>query len=207
MSKFITALVASSLSVVISACTGGNPKDRLEYEHTSYKKYCFGKNSEILIPLPLPSIAVDPSDLYSNMLRGRWVGNGLIGYAGLSDIRITNGENENRRNKITIYLRTAACGFLFYREIVIVASDGPIVLTVCTTADIDDAKNNERFIAEDSDLFIKTLQSIRIKGKTGKMLRIKVDIDSLRIMINKMAVKASKPLDADDEMGYELVEE
>ena len=83
----------------------------------------------------------------------------------------------------------------------------PILLTVCTTPNIENPKSNEHFISEDNKLFIKILHTIRFKDKNGKKMKIRVDDAKVCAMINKMVAKTNNPVNADDTMEYELVEE
>lgn len=189
-------------------------KDQLEYADTPYKEYCFGKNNELSMQLPTPIFS--EGGLYSNILRREWSGSGFIDYFSISKLKIVSGLiADYPKNMISIKLNSRSDnisapgdGFAFIRKFVLIIKGTPIVTTLLTSmyekAPFSKA-TIDRFLAEDNALFLKVLESVRVKGDNGKLYKIKVDYAKLAEKMQEIAFKPNKPSDL-FEMPYELVE-
>lgn len=190
-------------------------KDQLEYENTPYKQYSFGRNDELSMQLPTPVFS-ERGDLYSNLLRREWAGAGFIDYFSISTLSVVSKLNDDSpKNIISIQLNSRSDnisapgdGFSFFRELVVIMKGKTISTTLLTSmyekshfskTDID------RFMTEDNALFLKVLESVRMKGDNGKLYKIKVDYTKLAAKMKEIAFKPNKPSDL-FEIPYELIE-
>jgi len=158
--------------------------------------------------MPTPVVAYD--DLYSNIIRRKWVGSGLIDHFPITRITVAQKSNEDYpQNSIMIQLNSEInYRFVLYREIAIHICDGPVVITLMTSTSPTMKYGQEmfdRFVTEDNDLFEKILKSVRLKGENGKLLGIKVDYDALKKKIQEIYFAPDRP-SATFEVPYELVE-
>ena len=197
---------------VTSSCISG--KDQLEYADAPYKEYCFGKNNELSIQLPVP--VFKGGWLYSNILRREWIGAGFIDYYSISELNVVLGViADNPQNMISIQLNSCSDnisapgdGFIFYRGFVVMVKGFPIVTNLLTSmyekAPFSKA-TIDRFLAEDNALFLKVLESVRVKGDNGKLYKIKVDYAKLAEKMQEIVFKPNRPSDL-FEIPYELVE-
>ena len=197
---------------VTSSCISG--KDQLEYADAPYKEYCFGKNNELSMQLPTP--VFKGGGLYSNILRREWIGAGFIDYHFISKLNVVLGViADNPQNMISIQLNSSSDnisapgdGFAFFREFVVIVKGFPIVTNLLTSMyeKAPFSKTTiDRFLAEDNALFIKILESVRVKGDNGKLYKIKVDYAKLAEKMKEIAFKPNRPSDL-FEIPYELVE-
>jgi len=201
MLRIITCAVCV---MVNSSCIGIGGKDQLEYENTPYKKYSFGENDELSMLLPIPILSGRGS-LYSNLLRREWVGGGFIDYFPISSMKVIKNKNIDVKNMIYIRYNTAVDnGYILSREFVVIINNMPIMLNVVTCPSYG-KEHIDRYITEDDALFIKVLESVRVKGDDGKIYKIKVDYDKLAEKMKEIAFKPNKPSNL-FETPYELIE-
>lgn len=193
--KIILLITGAAIFVLLtSSCM--EVKNQLEYPKSPSKEYKFGKNSEISIELPVPTLE-DPYYLYSNYLRWEWIGSGFADYFSISRISIQNERNPSDHHIIRITLNCDNDGgFCLYRNLILIDVDTPIILTFITAISSTmkyDQKTINRFVAEDNDLFVKILKSVRIKSKDGKLFQIKADLNALNEKIQKIYSAPNRP--------------
>lgn len=195
--------------ITFSGCLGVGGKDQLEYENVPYENYTFGDNGDLSMQLPTPTLS-ESGALYSNYLRREWVGAGFIDYFPISEIRIRTEaitEEWYSHNKIIIHLNSGTTGFTFFRIMVVMVKGIPVVTTVLTSIPVTSSFNSatiDRFLMEDNAMFIKLLESVRVKEK-GNFYKIKVDYAMLAEKMKEIAFKPGKPSES-FKMPYELIE-
>ena len=176
-------LLSLFIAIIITSCRS---TDRLDYDKNTPLLTHSLRNSNFFIDLPYP-VLVSPPRLqqymcYSNDIRIKRCGtlySGKFDYS-TSNVSVFNGtlleQNESEGVKLR-YFKSEKHFSTLFRKLLIIVDGKPISLvlytSVCDSGDTKEA--NDKIATEDSDLFLRLVGTIIIKGESAKWFRIAVN--------------------------------
>ncbi|HCE42371.1 MAG TPA: hypothetical protein DET40_02340 [Lentisphaeria bacterium] len=168
-------------SLMLSSCNSFH--DRLQYDTKMPLLIHSFENSSLFISLPYPIALSSPKkdELYSNAIRTKRVGTAFVNDFDypLTDIMVFRGTQfgQKERNAFKLnYSKNESHSSLF-RNLLILINNKPICLSLnSSTRNYGfTQEENAKITSEDNELFLRLIDTIRIKGDNNKWFKVAVN--------------------------------